>query len=399
MNEKRRQIQSGQARMKAVPAVLQRMNVREVLETMRSLGPCSRADLRRVTGISAPTLSKLTDWLEQAGLIELEHVRITAPGRPGKVFRLSTVSCQVFGVVVDVKQCAVISAGLDGVLHPDRAMTFATPGAYRDLLAEIERAVEILRKRSEATCLGIGLSMPGLVSVRTDEVVFSPNLHFIDGHAPARDLAQHTGLTTVMLQEEQAFCLAEQRFGAARDMQDFAMIDVSAGLGMGVVSGGQFVGGYSGFGGELGHITVAIGGAPCGCGNRGCLETVASDTAVLRELAQLSGRTLTMDEALTAVGAGQLNADAVVAHAIEYLATGIGVVINLFNPEGIFIYGRMFDLADNAFAMLTAKVAQRSVRPSYAQCRILRTHGNKQLGAVAAFINHHFATIGPRIGG
>src|SRR5205807_5237105 len=123
-----------------------------------------------------------------------------------------------------------------------------------------------------------GVSMPGLLHRREKRTVFSPNLHQTDGRRLGEDLRNALRIETAILQESHALCLAELTYGAARGVSDFAMLDVSEGLGVGVVNGGRILEGHSGLGGELGHVTVDIHGEPCGCGNHGCLETVATDT-------------------------------------------------------------------------------------------------------------------------
>ena len=161
-----------------------------------------------------------------------------------------------------------------------------------------------------------------------------------------RDLRHRLRMPTAMLQEEHALCLAEQIFGQARDTDDFAMVDISEGLGMGVVSGGRLIAGCEGYGGEIGHMTVRPDGEPCGCGNRGCLETVATDRAFARAVSALVQRPMTIEEAVAAVRAGRVSAGQIVSDTLEYLAWGLGAVINIFNPSLLIVYGRMFDARD-----------------------------------------------------
>lgn len=380
---------------RAVPAMLQRMNVRQVLEAMRELGPCTRTELRRRTGISAPTISKLVAHLLAAGLVQADAGALRTAGRPSKVYRLAGASRQVLAAVLELDRCTVLAAGLDGRPDPASVRRFASPAGYEPFLDALAAALTALR--GESPCLGVGLSVPGLINRRQGEVVFSPNLHFLDGRRLGQDLGERLGLETLLLQEEQALCLAEQTHGDARGMADFAMIDISSGLGMGVVSGGQFVAGHSGYGGELGHIVVEPGGLLCGCGNRGCLETVATDTALRRDLAARIGRTLDMDELVRLARAGEIDASRECERLLGYLATGIGTVINIFNPECVFVHGRVFDLADDLFARLCRAVPARALRPAVAECRLVRARGTKSQGAIAAVVGHHIAALGPRL--
>lgn len=231
------------------------------------------------------------------------------------------------------------------------------------------------------------MSVPGLITERDRRLVFSPNLHFLDGRPLGDDLQRQLGLFVLLHQEEHGFCLAERFFGAARGVENFAVVDISDGLGMGVVSGGRLVTGARGYGGEIGHITVRPGGEPCGCGNRGCLETVATDLAFARSVSRRLGRTLDIEAATAAVRAGVVSADEELLQTLEALAIGLGAVVNLFNPELVLVNGRILDAGEGLLVQLTERVRHYCLRPSFEACRFARTRTHKSLGAVAAVID------------
>jgi N-acetylglucosamine repressor len=175
-------------------------------------------------------------------------------------------------------------------------------------------------------------------------------------------------------------------YGAARSLDDFAMLDISEGLGLGVVHGGQLLEGHSGLAGELGHITVRLDGRLCGCGNHGCLETEATDTALATAVSERLGWRVTVEEIIALVQTGKLQADGEFERVLEYLAVGLAAVINLFNPQKLFIHGRFFDARPDLFGRLLELTRRRALPPSMADCQILRARGSKRLGAVAGII-------------
>jgi N-acetylglucosamine repressor len=380
-----------------LPTLLRQMNVRRVLDALRRLGTVSRADLTRVTGISAPTMSRLVEDLLESGLIEAEPEMRYATGRPSVLYRLGSRSAQLLGAVIGMRQCTLVASGLDGELDERRCRSFPTPDNYDAFLRVLAAELAALARGLAAPALGVGLSLPGLIKSATGEMALSPNIHYLDGRRPGVDLAKLLKLTVVPVQEEHGLCLAEQMFGAARGVEHFAMLDISDGLGMGVISGGRLISGSDGFGGEIGHMTAKLGGELCGCGNRGCLETVATDLAFTRALIRREGRTLTMDEIISEAQAGRLAIAPEVGEVLDYLAAGIGTVINVFNPAMLFVYGRLFEVRDGLFDQLVRKVGEHALRPSLHRCRIVRAQGNKRLGAVAAVINSHFNTLGPAL--
>ena len=380
---------------RVVPTLLRQMNVRRVLDALRRLGAVSRADLSRVTGISAPTMSKLVEELLLSGLIEADPEMRYATGRPSVMYRMATRSAQILGAVIGMRECSVLATGLDGELDERRSHNFATPASYEAFLRTLASELTAIHKLVEAPCLGVGLSLPGLIKAAAGEMVLSPNIHYLDGRCPGIDLANRLKLPVVAVQEEHGLCLAERMFGAARSVEHFAMLDISDGLGMGVISGGRLIAGSDGFGGEIGHMTAQLGGELCGCGNRGCLETLATDLAFTRALSKRTGRTLTMDDIGREAQAGQLDLEPELTAVLDYLAIGIGTVLNIFNPAMLFVYGRLFAVRDGVFDRLVRHVADHALRPSLQRCQIVRAQGNKRLGAIAAILSSHANTLGP----
>ena len=229
--------------------------------------------------------------------------------------------------------------------------------------------------------LGVGVSLPGLIDSGRGVGVFSPNVPMTNGHPPAADLGARLELPAVLVQESQALCLSERYHGLAVGMSDFAMLDASVGVGLGVVSGGRPVQGHSGFAGELGHVTVvADGGRACGCGNRGCLETECSDTALAWRVGQRLGKAVTVEEALIAASPAELQAN------VRYLAVAAAAVVNLFNPATLFVHTQLFDAFPGVFDEFVTETHRRALKPSFADCRVVRAKGNKRQGAVAAVV-------------
>ena len=379
------------------PTLLGKLNERQILRALQAHGPLSRAEVARRLGLSAPTVSKAVVSLLDAGLLEESEAAKQGLGRPAAQLRLATQTARVLGIVIDVTHCQVVAAGLDGQLHPDRQRRFATPDSYPQLLdALAEQAGELMDGAGVAT-LGVGISMPGLIDRRERRGVLSPNVPLTNGHALGRDLEARLGVECVLLQESHALCLAERYYGNARGLDDFAMLDVSAGVGLGVMTGGRLLAGHLGLAGEIGHVTVVEDGRPCGCGNRGCLETVAGDSALAWRASRKAGRKLTLDQALERARAGKLDLAEELEETLKYLAVGVAAVINLFNPATLFIHGRLFEFDPAAFGRLVVLAGKRTLTPSFAACQIVQARGSKRQGAVAGIIQHLTSAVGPSL--
>lgn len=379
------------------PATLKRINMRRFLEELRTRGPSTRADLTRATGVAPPTSSSIIADLLETGWLETADLRAaTAKGRPGQVFRLATTTVQVLGILIQIDRCTMAPAGLDGIPREEESVTFPTPRSYAELLNVLtEHASPFLGPGRR--CLGVGLGVPGLVDEDSGRVAFSPNLHYLDGKSLGPDLAERLKMEVVCTQEEHALCLAEQHLGGARNLTDFAVLDVSAGMGMGVVSAGRYISGHRGYAGEIGHVTVQPNGKLCGCGNRGCLETVATDTALLNQICGKLNHEIGIDEALKEAAEGKIDVAEDLDRTLEFLAIGLAAISNLYNPEAIFIHGRILDFGPEVLPSLIGKAQARALRPSFDEVTIQRAQGNKLYGALAGVLDSVFAAVGPRL--
>jgi N-acetylglucosamine repressor len=335
--------------------------------------------------------------LLKAGLLEEFDTPEIARGRPAKKLRLACEIARVLGIVIDAETCQVVSAGLDGKLQADHEISVPTPATYEELLDSIAAAARSLMDDGGPTTLGLGLSVPGLIDYRSQLSLLSPNVPQTNGHALSNDLQERLGVDCVMLQECHALCLAERHYGLAQNLDDFAMLEASTGVGLGVMSGGALVTGHNGLAGEIGHITVVDNGRRCGCGNRGCLETVASDSALAWRVSQKLGRMVNIEKVVEIARADRDSIQTEIEDNARCLAIGLAAVINLFNPATVFVHGRQFAVDPRFFERFVELTRPRTLPPAFAACEIVEARGNKKQGAVAAVIQHLTSSIAPAL--
>lgn len=375
--------------------LLSRMNEWQVLRAIQERGPMSRAQVARYSGITPPTASKAVESLLRAGLLEEGDIIEAGRGRPARKLHLPSQTTQVLGLVLDAGKCRVVSAGMDGVLHEERTFEFATPATYEEMLDIAESALRNLMESQSTTTLGLGICMPGLIDLCHQRGVLSPNLPITNNQSPIADMEARLGIPCVQLHESHALCIAERYYGNAKGMDDFAMLDVNVGVGLGVMSGGRLLTGNRGLAGEVGHITVAPEGRRCGCGNVGCLETEAADSALAWHVSQQLGRRVDIDEVIQLAQSGEWVPGVETERVCRYLAIGIAVVINLFNPSTLFLHGRMFSADPTLFERLQKEVEARTLAPSFADCQIVLARGSKRQGAIAGIIEHIMNSLLP----
>jgi N-acetylglucosamine repressor len=214
-------------------------------------------------------------------------------------------------------------------------------------------------------------------------------LKLTDRQRPAADLEKRLGIPAVLIQEAHALCLAEWHYGLAVGMENFAVLDFGVGVGVGVMMAGQLMLGQHGFAGEIGHITVVSkDGEACGCGNRGCLETVCNDAAFARRVSRQLHRSVSMDEALHLLETGRAPLGNVLRETAEFFSIACAAVINLFNPKSLFVQSQLLRRDPRLFDTIQQLIRTRALRPMLEECTIDLARGNKMQGAVAAIVRH-----------
>jgi glucokinase len=136
--------------------------------------------------------------------------------------------------------------------------------------------------RDSAALQGIGIGVPGIIDMKTGMLRESPNLPGWAGTPVQAEIERLLGTRVILENDANVAALGEKWLGAARDVDDMAMLTLGTGVGGGIVLKGRIWHGMTGMAGEFGHMTVEPEGPPCGCGNRGCVEQYASATAVVR---------------------------------------------------------------------------------------------------------------------
>ena len=257
-----------------LPTDGRRQNLSLVLQTLRRLGPTSRAQLAREVGVTKVTMSALVaELIDDGRVIDIGTAEQEGPGKPGTLVDLDRGRLLTLAVDLSVParlQAAVLDITGEVVLREERAAAVdAAQGRGVDPAVVLE-LVRATLERSPYPVLGIGIGTPGLVD-RDGTVRTAPNLGWTD--VPLRRLvAEATGSPVLVTNDSDAATQAE--LSASPGSEDMVLVHVGRGVGCGIVTGGRRVAGAHHAAGEIGHVTVGTdGGEDCPCGKRGCLET------------------------------------------------------------------------------------------------------------------------------
>ena len=231
---------------------------------------------------------------------------------------------------------------------------------------------------SEDTIRAIGIGAPGPLDPETGVVIFAPNLGWKD--VPLKtELEERIGIPTFVDNDVNVGTLGEHTYGAGRGVDNVVGIFVGTGIGGGIILNGELFHGASKTAGEIGHIIVQEGGPKCGCGNRGCLEALASRTAMTKQLrngilkkGKKSVITKLTDGDLQQIRSGTLAkalrskdklTQNVFRKATKYLGVGIGSIVNFLNPDMIVLGGGVVEALDKDFIKDIRKAAKKYALP------------------------------------
>ncbi len=293
----------------------------------------------------------------------------------------------------------VDSAGV--IIAHDYRETRATEGqeAVIERMLDAARLVMAQAGVNQAQVAAVGVVAPGPLDIEAGVVVAPPNLPGW-GHVPLKQLIEEgLGIRTFLENDANAAALGEFRFGAGRGTEHMIYVTVSTGIGGGLILDGELYHGANGMAGEIGHTIVMPNGPLCGCGNRGCLEALASGTAITRQarervargvltlIADLAGNDperITAKLVAEAATRGDVEAQEILAEAMNYLGIGMANLVNLFNPQLIVIGGGLMNIGELLFGPVRRAIARHAL-PTLAQAvRVVPAELGADVGVLGA---------------
>jgi glucokinase len=246
----------------------------------------------------------------------------------------------------------------------------------------------------EYRLMGIGIGAPD-ANYHRGTIEHAPNLAW-KGIVPLADLIKKKiNVPVVVTNDANAAAMGEMIFGVAKGMKDFIMFTLGTGTGSGIVIDGKMVYGHTGFAGELGHMTVVPGGRECGCGRKGCLETYASATGLVRTVLELMSET--RDESLLRdippakltskkIAEAAARKDPIAVKAMNKTAgiLGFGIINSIVfsSPEAIILFGGLANAGEILFAPVRKYLKENNYVLMKDTVRILASGIPESKGAV-----------------
>ena len=301
------------------------------------------------------------------------------------------------------KIIAAIISNQGRVIAREYYLTLAEEGAQSVInrtLSAIDRLLS-LGKIDSSQLNSISIAAAGAINFDQGLVTLSPNLPgWYD--IPLRDIVEEKyRVNTLLINDASAAALGEHRFGAGRVADNLIYLTVSTGIGGGIIINGKLYSGPCGSAGEIGHMTIDVNGPRCSCGNIGCLEMLASGTAVAREairrirqgerssLAEIVEgeiESITAEKVGVAAQGGDSLALEVILKAANYLGVGMVNLVNIFNPEMIIVGGGMAKMGNLLLDPAKQVVRERAFQLPAQAVRIVPAQLGDDAGVLGAAV-------------
>lgn len=322
----------------------------------------SRAELARLSGLSRSTVSQRVDALLRSHLLIERGDGPSSGGRRPVLLSLNPAIGVVLAADIGASHCELAVADLSGEIQRRIHLSLdITAGPAAVLTEVVTRFRELLdglgRGTDEVRAIGVGV--PGPVEFRTGTVVRPPIMPGWDGYVVPEWFRKHFPGTPVVVDNDVNVMALGVYFSGAVASEELLVVKVGTGIGCGIISRGALHRGADGAAGDIGHIRIS-GGAEtvCHCGNTGCLEAVASGSAIAARLRSEGLDVRSSRDVVQLALAGEPLVLRAVRAAGQHIGEVLASLVNFYNPDTIVIGGALADLRDELLAVIRGVIYQ-----------------------------------------
>nr|WP_158118534.1 ROK family protein [Vibrio cidicii] len=376
--------------------LVKQLNSAAVYRLIDQQGPISRIQVADVSQLAPASVTKITRQLLERGLIKEVAQQASTGGR--RAISLTTEVKPFHSVAVrlgrDYVQFCLYDLGGTELAKDQHDLRYKNQSdLIEGLIALLKDFINSCQDRIDQL-IAIGITLPGLVNPTTGVVEYMPNTD-IDNLALGEIVREKFGIECFVGNDVRGMALAEHYFGASQDCQDSILVSVHRGTGSGIIVNGQVFLGFNRNVGEIGHIQIDPLGEQCQCGNFGCLETVASNPAIVQRVKKLLAQgyesslaevePITIQDVCTHALQGDELAKQSLVRVGNQLGKAIAITVNLFNPQKIVIAGDITAAQEILFPAIQRNVENQSLKTFHSGLPIVASLIDKQptMGAFA----------------
>ncbi len=323
---------------------LREFNRSRVLAAVRAGSATSRTELVAATGLARSTVTAIVaELLAAHTLIETDlPADVRRTGRPARGLRPAPRQDLVAAVDFGHSHCRVGVVDSQARIIADETTAMDVDSSPQAALDHAGAALaRVLERVDRDRVVGVGVGLPAPVNSVTGTVGPGNVLPSWVACHPGDELGARLALPVTVDNDANLGAVAEVSYGAARGLSDVIYVKASAGIGAGFVLGGRLFRGSTGRAGEIGHVPVDPNGPLCRCGNRGCLETLASITQVITTMQPPHDDPLTVARVTELVAAGDAGAMRVLGDTGRAIGRVLADVVNNLNPELVVLGGEL----------------------------------------------------------
>jgi predicted NBD/HSP70 family sugar kinase len=387
---------------------LREFNRLRIVDFLRTNGTASRAELARRTGLSRSTVSTLVADLQRRGLVVERAGQFAGegqPGRPAALLELDPSAASAVGLDFDHDKVRVAVSDLSRSVLAEASAPFDVDHDATGSLELAATLIEQVLAESEVDrerVLGVGIALAGPID--HDRGALHPS-DVLPGWADinaARELEKRVETPCYVDNDANLGALAEVTLGAGRNARFAAYLSISSGIGAGIVVDGRPYHGHRGTAGEIGHVVVDPQGPICRCGNRGCLETLASGPALLRLVQASRDEELTVKRMIELAREGDAGCKRAIADAGQVVGGVVAGMVNLFSPEMVVIGGDLGEAGDLLLDSLRDAVRRDALPAAASELKIVAGELGERanlLGALALVLMQSEHEVAARVAG
>jgi glucokinase-like ROK family protein len=339
-------------------------NRRLVLSTIYDRDEISRVEIAGLTQLTRTTVSDIVAEFLETGLVIETGLAPSKGGKPATLLQVDENSHLLIGIDLAEQEFCGALVNLRGEIVQRLCQPIVDQSAEATLGMVFE-LIEQLLQFARQPVIGIGMGVPGLMDPCSSRVREAINL---DWHnLPLGELiGQRFQLPIHLANDCQVAALGEYTFGQSKSKPSLLLIKVGQGVGAGVVLDGQLFHGDNAGAGEIGHIQITDNGVLCRCGNQGCLETLVSGPAILRQAQSVNQKKFRLlDDVIQAYETGDSQAIGLVTVAAETLGSSLAHLVSILNINHIVLAGNLTRFGAGVLQPLRTKV-KKSILPALA---------------------------------
>jgi glucokinase-like ROK family protein len=328
---------------------------RKIIKQLFLYGAMTNTDLGKFVKLSTPKIISLLNELKNERLVEELGQGNSSGGRRPNLYGIKEDAFYIVGISINIYKTSVsIFNAKNQKITDDQILSLTISHGTSIIDPIVEFTENIIREKMipREKILGIGIEMPGMV----DSVTGINKTYMVSDLPVAEVFRRKFELEVLIENDAKTRAFAELRFGAARAKRNVLAIHLDWGIGLGIIVDGKLYKGRDGFAGEFGHLPMVDNGILCKCGKQGCLETIASGTAIARMakegmkagrssfLAQMTEEdpeNIEIRKVVQAATMGDQYSISILANVGHWLGKGMAYLIQIFNPELIILGGRM----------------------------------------------------------